>query len=170
MNWNLTIPHSFTKNDLDTFSPQQKIEFLGQVLDQKPFGIEKLKVMESMYNFNSYENAEIKFLWIRIGLKSNWDNAVTRAEKMLSEQGRISYLKPLYKDLFTNEDTKKIALEIYEKNKASYMHAAIRHVEKILDCEEAADLYSSNDDIAATRDSVSTTTKAPAPAHPIFQK
>ena len=43
-----------------------------------------------------------------------------------------------YRDLFSNEDTKKIALETYEKNKDSYMRVANRRLEKILKLESTS--------------------------------
>ena len=91
--------NSFTTNDLDILSSQQKIEFMGQLLEQDPLGIEKLEEMEKLYSLNANNNSEIKFRWIRIGLKSKWDNAVSRAVSMVSEQGRLKFLKPLYRYL-----------------------------------------------------------------------
>ena len=70
VNWNLAFPHSFTKKDLEIFSPQQKIEFFGQLLDQEPLEVEKLKEMQNLYDMNSTKNSEIKLLWIRIGLNT----------------------------------------------------------------------------------------------------
>ena len=73
------------------------MEFLNQLLNEEPLGIEKLEEMEKLYNLNSNNNPEVKYRWIRLGLKSNWDNAVPRAIKMVSEQGRMKYLNPIYR-------------------------------------------------------------------------
>ena len=53
--------------------------------------------LEEVYNLNSNNNCEIKSRWIRLGLKANWDDAVPRAVQMVSEQGRMKYLRPIYR-------------------------------------------------------------------------
>lgn len=51
----------FTKDDITKLNPLQVREFLAQLLEEKPFSVEKLKQMESVYGFNSVKNSEIQF-------------------------------------------------------------------------------------------------------------
>ena len=98
VNWNTeSEPCPFTPKDLDTLSSEQKIEFLGQLLEEAPLSIEKLTKMEELYNLNANNNSEIKFKWIRLGLKGKWMNAVPRAVEMVTEQGRMKFLRPIYR-------------------------------------------------------------------------
>lgn len=53
--------------------------------------------MEEIYNLNSRDNAEIKFQWIRLGLKGHWDEAVALAVEMVTDLGRMRYIRPIYK-------------------------------------------------------------------------
>ena len=122
-----------TSQDFDTLSSDQKIEFLGQLIEEEQaLSIDKLKKMEELYQLSSYNNSEIKFNWIRLGLKGKWSDAVPRAVAMVTEQGRMKYLRPIYRDLFNWEDTKKVALETFEKNKSCMMHVAVQGLENDL--------------------------------------
>ena len=87
----------FSSKDLDTLSSGQKIEFLAQLLEEGPLPIEKLDKMEQLYNLNANNNSEIKCKWIRLGLKGKWMNAVPRAVEMVTEQGRMKFLRPIYR-------------------------------------------------------------------------
>ena len=53
--------------------------------------------MQELYNFNAVTNSEIKFRWIRLGLKCKWANAIPLAIQMVSEQGRMKFLRPIYR-------------------------------------------------------------------------
>jgi leukotriene-A4 hydrolase len=53
--------------------------------------------MEEVYHLNSNNNSEIKFRWIRLGLKAQWEDAIPRAVQMVTEQGRMKFLRPIYR-------------------------------------------------------------------------
>ena len=56
-----------------------------------------MEKMQALYNFNAVNNSEIKFRWIRLGLRAKWDNAIPRAIQMVTEQGRMKFLRPIYR-------------------------------------------------------------------------
>ena len=58
---------------------------------------EKVRKMQDVYNFNAVNNSEIKFRWIRLGLRSKWEDAIPLAIQMVSEQGRMKFLRPIYR-------------------------------------------------------------------------
>lgn len=56
--WNNTdIP--FKKSDLAEFETSQIIQFLALLFKSDGFNLEKIKVMQEVYNFNSNGNCEI---------------------------------------------------------------------------------------------------------------
>ncbi len=96
--WNVdTEACPFSAKDLDALSSEQKIEFLGQLLEEEPLPVQKLESMDKVYKLSGYNNSEIKFKWIRLGLKAKWMDAVPRAVQMVTEQGRMKFLRPLYR-------------------------------------------------------------------------
>lgn len=146
--WNIDQPCPFTNKDLENLSSEQRIEFLAQLIEEQPLSIQKLEKMEELYGLNAINNSEIKFKWIRLGLKAKWMDAVPRAVSMVTEQGRMKFLRPLYRyeilvgsfscwqlvscssrDLFNWEETRQVALQTFEKNKNSMMHVAVQGLE-----------------------------------------
>ena len=114
--WDAATPSPFKPEDIGSFSSGQKIEFLSLLLTEKPlrylkiyhekkivklklflFSIAKLEEMEKQYSLNGVRNSEIRFNWIRLGLVARWEDAVPRAVAMVTEQGRMKFLRPLYR-------------------------------------------------------------------------
>ena len=96
--WNLSTPCPFDSEDLTNFSSTQKMQFLNELLDEpQPLSITKLEKMQELYDLNAYTNSEIRLRWIRLGLQGKWKDAIPRAVKMVTEQGRMKYLKPIYR-------------------------------------------------------------------------
>jgi leukotriene-A4 hydrolase len=61
------------------------------------FSHKKLETMETVYGLSQVQNSEIRFRWIRLGLLAKWESAVPRAVQMVTEQGRMKFLRPLYR-------------------------------------------------------------------------
>jgi leukotriene-A4 hydrolase len=132
VDWSEDADCPFDKSDLKNFSVGQIIEFLAQLLEEEPLSVAKLSKMQELYDLSSSTNSEIKFRWIRLGLKGHWDDAVPRAVQMVTEQGRMKFLRPLYRDLFAWDKTKELAVSTFQKNRSSMMHVAAYCVENDL--------------------------------------
>jgi leukotriene-A4 hydrolase len=131
--WNEQGPAPDNVGDWNKLTSGQKVEFLGVLLaEEKPLSIKKLEKMEELYKLNSVINAEIRCRWIRLGLAGHWKDAIPRAVKMVTDQGRMKFLRPIYRDLYKWEESREAALEIFEKNRGSMMKVAIQGLEKDL--------------------------------------
>ena len=97
VNWDGADSSKFNASDYQNLNSGQKIEFLSILLTEKPLSVDKLKAMESLYKLNSVVNSEIRFRWIRLGLLAKWEDAVPRAVQMVTEQGRMKFLRPIYR-------------------------------------------------------------------------
>jgi leukotriene-A4 hydrolase len=53
--------------------------------------------MEDLYKLSSVKNAEIRCDWIRLGLVGHWKDAIPRAVQMVTDQGRMKFLRPIYR-------------------------------------------------------------------------
>merc|ERR1712062_309941 len=100
--------------------------------EENPISTEKVRKMQDVYNFNAVNNSEIKFRWIRLGLKSKWEDALPLAAQMVSEQGRMKFLRPIYRDMYGWTEKREIAIQTFINNKESYMHVAVQGLEKDL--------------------------------------
>ena len=59
--------------------------------------VKKLEKLEELYQLSSVKNAEVRSRWIRIGLKGHWKDAIPRAVQMVTDQGRMKFLRPIYR-------------------------------------------------------------------------
>jgi leukotriene-A4 hydrolase len=103
----------FQESDLREFSAFQTKGFLALLLEQGPLAKEKIVKMEELYHFNSSKNAEIRFRWLRLCIRARVDSAVPLALSFVSEQGRMKFVRPLYRDLYDWEDVRQQAHDNY---------------------------------------------------------
>ncbi|XP_034843698.1 leukotriene A-4 hydrolase isoform X2 [Mirounga leonina] len=113
--------NSFTSADLKDLSSHQLNEFLAQMLQRAPLPLGHIKRMQEVYNLNAINNSEIRFRWLRLCIQSKWEEAIPLALKMATEQGRMKFTRPLFKDLAAFDKSHHEAVRTYQGHKAS-MH------------------------------------------------
>ncbi|PWA22203.1 hypothetical protein CCH79_00017434 [Gambusia affinis] len=87
----------FSQSDVKTLSSHQLIEFLSLLLQEEPLPLSHVKKMQDVYNLNASTNSEIRFRWLRLCVRSQWEEAVPLALKMATEQGRMKFTRPLFR-------------------------------------------------------------------------
>ncbi|XP_001509819.2 leukotriene A-4 hydrolase [Ornithorhynchus anatinus] len=113
--------NSFCSADLKEMSSHQLVEFLAQLLLKAPLPISHVKRMQEVYNFNAVHNSEIRFRWLRLCIQSKWEEAIPLALRMATEQGRMKFTRPLFKDLAAFDKSRDQAISAFQQHKAS-MH------------------------------------------------
>ena len=98
--------------------------------------MKKLEKMGELYKLSGVKNSEVRCRWIRLGLKGRWRDAIPRAVQMVTDQGRMKFLKPIYRDMYAWEEARETALETFEKNRGSMMKVSVKRIEKILKLKE----------------------------------
>ena len=53
--------------------------------------------MDKKYKFSSVENSEIKFRWLRLGIRAKYAESIEPALKMSTDQGRMKFTRPLFR-------------------------------------------------------------------------
>uniref|UniRef100_A0A915E0B0 Peptidase M1 leukotriene A4 hydrolase/aminopeptidase C-terminal domain-containing protein n=1 Tax=Ditylenchus dipsaci TaxID=166011 RepID=A0A915E0B0_9BILA len=96
----------------------QKQQFLDMTAGQK---VKVLDCIEALYSLNSVGNYEILKSWILIAIKAKWTPIIEFALEFVTKQGRMKFVKPVYRKLLSWEESKQKALETFEKN-IPYMH------------------------------------------------
>uniref|UniRef100_A0A2S2QJB2 Leukotriene A-4 hydrolase n=1 Tax=Sipha flava TaxID=143950 RepID=A0A2S2QJB2_9HEMI len=122
----------FNKSDLVEFQTAQTIQFLALLLKSNSFNLHKLKIMQEVYDFNSNGNCEILLRWLRICAKFKWSEQLELIFKFINSTGRMKYVRPLYRDLYSWEEVRTRAIENFEKNKMSLMYVCRHTVAKDL--------------------------------------
>ncbi|XP_019633359.1 PREDICTED: leukotriene A-4 hydrolase-like [Branchiostoma belcheri] len=123
--WSQATPDQldqFTPQDLQDMSPGQKTEFLAQLLLEPPLSIQHIEKMDQVYGMSANNNSEIKFRWLRLGIRAEWEGAVDPALKFVTVQGRMKFVRPLYRDLYGFDKARDKTLQTFQQNRP-FMHS-----------------------------------------------
>ncbi|NXR05729.1 LKHA4 hydrolase, partial [Semnornis frantzii] len=112
---------SFSSEDLKEMSSHQLIEFLVLLLLEPPLPLSHVQWMQQVYNFNAINNSEIRLRWLRLCIRSKWEEAIPLALKMATEQGRMKFTRPLFRDLYNFDKSQDLAVKTFLEHRAS-MH------------------------------------------------
>lgn len=129
---------AFSSADIQNFSPGQNVVFLERFLDFEALPKLIIEIMDEKYGFSCQNNSEIRFRWNQLCLKANYFPQVSKLAEFLAEQGRMKFVRPLFRDLAKcnfgkDEKTgKQIASELFAKLKAGYHPIASQLIEKDL--------------------------------------
>lgn len=133
---NIEADSPVVAEDVSNLSTDQLIHLLQELLEENPISIKKLQAIDGLFNLDSNKNAEIKFRWLRICLKSQWEDKVPAVISWLNQVGRMKYVRPLYRDLYNWEFSRQIAVENYLANKKYMMQVSAHTVARDLHIEE----------------------------------
>ncbi|KAL0962731.1 hypothetical protein UPYG_G00344570 [Umbra pygmaea] len=103
----------FSEADVKAFSTHQLIEFLSLLLQEKPLPLSHVKRMQDVYNLNNLKNSEIRFRWLRLCVRSKWEDSVVMALKMATEQGRMKYTRPLFREVYNFDIYREEAVRVF---------------------------------------------------------
>jgi leukotriene-A4 hydrolase len=82
----------------------------------------------------------VRFRYLTLGVRAGLRGSVfADAVKFLTEQGRMKFIRPLYRDLFkAGEEGKALALATFQEHKSMYHAIARTMVSKDLGLQEGA--------------------------------
>lgn len=130
---------SFSADDIKDFTPPQVVEFLAQLVDKtttgKPFALTHLKRMDEVYDLTPSKNSEIKFRWLRLCARSAYQDRYPEIVQFITIQGRMKFIRPLYKELYAREESKDLAIKTFEEHRDFYHPIAATQVAKDLNLE-----------------------------------
>jgi leukotriene-A4 hydrolase len=107
------------------WTPAEWQLYLQGLLDAA--GAAPCEALEAHWQLTESRNYEVLVAWLELGLRAGYAPAVDRTVAVLGEVGRMKYLKPLYRALSANPETKAIAHATFERNGAGY-HPIARQV------------------------------------------
>ncbi|CAI5757475.1 unnamed protein product [Candida verbasci] len=128
----------FSKNDIESFTPNQSVVFLDSLISyEKIEGIswkdhqDVLNEMSKIYTtYNETLNAEIKFRWYYLLVTGHLDEYEYKLADWLGTVGRMKFVRPGY--VLLNEVDSRLATETYCKFKDFYHPICSQLVKKDL--------------------------------------
>ena len=127
---------SFVHDDIKSFTPHQIINLLQSLIDQDPLPLEKLRELGAAYEVASAKNTEILYRWLRLCIRSKDEEKLNDAFAFVNQQGRMKYVRPIYRDLYAWEAVRERAIENFLKNEPYMMHVSAYTVRKDLHLSE----------------------------------
>lgn len=103
--------------DISNWSSQQITIFLEELLDNDSIPLPVLEKLDELYRFTDRGNAEIKLRWQTLALKSNASWIVPHVISFITSQGRMKFVRPLYRALSSSAVGGRIAATTFEQNK-----------------------------------------------------
>jgi leukotriene-A4 hydrolase len=82
-----------------------------------PFSISFLEALDKAYDLNARKNSEIMLRWHSLCLRSEADWIVPHVVDFITSQGRMKFVRPLYRALRTSKVGGKLADEVFAANK-----------------------------------------------------
>lgn len=81
------------------------------------FPVPFLELMDRTYAFGESKNAEIMLRWQTLCLESEASWIVPSVVEFITTQGRMKFVRPLYRLLRDTAIGKQVAIDTFEKNK-----------------------------------------------------
>jgi len=111
-----------SSDDIKEFSAGQLQGFLDQLVMADPLPIAAVAEMDAKYpRISNSNNSEVRFRWLRVCIKAKYEKCLDNALAMVTEQGRMKFTRPLYRDLNNWDFARTKAIETFKKNRPS-MH------------------------------------------------
>ncbi|GAA5813641.1 hypothetical protein MFLAVUS_007125 [Mucor flavus] len=121
---------SFSKDDIANFSAGQKIVFLERLTDCEPLPHNLIAKMDEVYEFTANHNADLRLRWQQICLMTSYEPIYPEVVKFVTEQGRMKFVRPLYRLLHQAKNGAQLAVDTYLQHKSFYHPIAAQLIEK----------------------------------------
>ncbi|KAI3426280.1 hypothetical protein D9Q98_008653 [Chlorella vulgaris] len=126
-------PSGASAADIEGWSSTQVVAFLDKLAElraMQPLHPSITRRMNELYDLDSRHNSEIRSAWFQLCINAGDDAVLPGVEAFLQEQGRMKFLRPLYRALNNSKSgtAKKAAVETFERNKRSYHPIAAKMV------------------------------------------
>jgi hypothetical protein len=109
------------------------VEWLGflNALPRQMTG-EQMKALDERFRFSQAGNSEVRFAWLMHVVQSTYEPGFTSLEDFLTHMGRRKFLRPLYRAMNENAQTRALARAIYAKARPTYHPIAVTSIDEVL--------------------------------------
>ncbi|KAI8073423.1 peptidase family M1-domain-containing protein [Gilbertella persicaria] len=121
---------AFKPEDVSSFSAGQKIVFLEKLTDVAPLPHALISKMDELYRLTLNHNADLRLRWQQVCLMASYEPIYPEVVKFVTEQGRMKFVRPLYRLLHQAKNGSQLAVDTYLKHKSFYHPIAAQLIEK----------------------------------------
>ncbi|KAG7361242.1 aminopeptidase N [Nitzschia inconspicua] len=134
------------KNEMASWSSLQIVCFLDFVQVEtadKPLQVSTLQAMNALYHFAESRNSEILFRYCKLAIASEDASILPVAIRFITTQGRMKFVRPLYKSLYRSAFGKDLAVKTFLNNQDFYHPIAAKMIAADLKVARRSTLLSS---------------------------
>jgi hypothetical protein len=129
---------AFAPADIEPWSTQQRLIFLDVLLEhfdksKLPPSKEFLAELDKAYGLTPVKNAEIRFKWQCLCIRGEYKMILPHVKEFLVKQGRMKFVRPLYRQLASSKMGAEQAQELFEKKHLMYHPIARKMVKSDLE-------------------------------------
>jgi len=118
------------------------LDALQVMTTDKPLRISTLEAMNKLYHLAESQNSEILFRYCKLAIASEDESIIPIAVRFITSQGRMKYIRPLYRSLYRSKIGKEIAIDTFLEHKDIYHPIATKMI--ATDLKVAIEKSSSN--------------------------
>lgn len=101
---------------------------------RKPIDGSRMRDLESVFHFSETRNKEILYNWLLLCIASNFEAADCVLENFLINNGRMKYVRTVYRELVKTRDGRTKAAKIYRDARSKYHSTIVRIIDDMLGC------------------------------------
>ncbi|KAK0403954.1 hypothetical protein QR680_017213 [Steinernema hermaphroditum] len=124
--------NAITKDDFTTMTSAEKVKVLQCIRTAGPLSTYKLEALDRTYSLLSSRNCEIKFAWLQIAVKARWSQVLPAALQFVTTYGRLKYLRPLYRNLFSWPEARNQAIAQFQQNIPSMHPISVQVIKRLM--------------------------------------
>ncbi len=130
--WANPATAGFGPDDLVALTSNQMQSFLNALLLAPETPLALVEGLDLAYAISAKKNTEVRFRWQRLGIKAGYAPCIAQALAFVTEQGRMKYVRPLYRDLFRAPQLRESAVTTFHAHRHTYHNIAAALIEKDL--------------------------------------
>lgn len=118
------------KTDVDTLNANQVMSSLKLLHNFDNITLTTVEQLDKTFHFGDSHNSEILFSWYRLCIKTRYEKVVEPALKFVTQQGRMKYVRPIYRDLAQWDKHRSHTIDVFNSNKDFYHSICANMLEK----------------------------------------
>jgi len=120
-----TMKGVFPHHDITNWSASRTICFLDSMLStvadrKRPLARSTVEAMKAEYEMHESSNSEILFRFCMLAIESGDESIYPVVVRFITTQGRMKFVRPLYRALCKSEKGKELAISIFLSNRDFY--------------------------------------------------
>ncbi|KPJ12486.1 Leukotriene A-4 hydrolase [Papilio machaon] len=132
----ITESGNISPDDIKGFTPHQIINLLQELVERNAMTVEKLHALNDAYKISDSKNSEIQYRWMRLCVRSKDSTKLDDVFNFLNNQGRMKFVRPIYRDLYAWEEVRQKAIDNFLQHEPYMMHVSAYTLRKDLHLSE----------------------------------